>query len=337
MVMCARKILLATILWCSLNVVCNATELNADFVSVLNGDAQIRYFKVGFPGDLFIVNGEPINGEVYYEGSMQKDTFWVGNCTNSPPLSGQINPGAFIGASYKDVWTYRDDAVSISPKDSKVRSVLDGQAQQICAWAYKACGIGLMIKPGTFHLQPDNTFDAEDANNGHAISGHFEVGPNGFPTRCEYTDRSYPGAKAVAEYSYPLSNNKSQMPNRITTSIFNGSTNMGGSEYQILACDFGSSPLPPDGYTVDFMTNFGHVNLQMRDIAGTTVFRDGLTYRLRHGQLTLTSHTRAQTMSRMRGRRMIIILLMMTAAILPLWLIARTKAASVSQQAGYTK
>jgi len=72
----------------------------------------------------------------------------------------------------------------------------------------------------------------------------------------------------------------------------------------------------------------------VRDIVGTTVYQDGLTYRKgRDGKLKLVSMILAQSDQHTTGRRNIVFVLLGIITIVPLWLFARAKVVTLRERA----
>jgi hypothetical protein len=302
-----------------------SANLDQQFVDFLNGKASVRYFKVGLLGNLFIVNDKPIEGWVYYEGGIQDDTFWIRNCADSPTNSGQILPGWITGMSHKEYWVYRDEAVGLSIRNSKTPSPLDTRAEAALMFVRKALGIGAAIEPGSFQVDSNNDFVARIKD--EKIKGHFEVAANGFPTRCEYFGESpyllKLNAKVSVRYVYAAN---SDFFTTLTATIHKGPVEVEKTEYRVIACEFGTSALPAEGYSVDYMTNFGGVNLRVRDLVGVTVITNGVMYKKApNGKMTVINNDVKVMQVQTRRRHGVILIVMSITMILPIWLVARSR------------
>src|ERR1043166_7889877 len=230
-----------------------ATELCADFQALLKGEAPIRYFKIGF-SNLFRADQKPIPGWVYYEGSIQNDTFWIRNCTNSPNAPAILMPGWLVGMSHKDNWGYSNDRVSLSARGASIPSALDKRAEQVMDVTEQALGLGASVSRGSFKLLPNNDFQAE-VKSGGTIKGHFEVSPDGRPLRCEYSGEQWPDARAVVTYAYTGAAEKSCLPTSLKYEAFGKLRALVHvEEYQFAALELGEASVPPEGYTIESLT-----------------------------------------------------------------------------------
>jgi hypothetical protein len=177
------------------------------------------------------------------------------------------------------------------------------------------------------NIASDNIFAAEVINgtNLNTITGHFNVSPEGCPTRCEYKADNWPSAKVVVSYDYAGFTPSTCMPMAFTVDAYNLLTRVHSVGYKIVACDFGELPLPSVGYTIDLLTNLGGINLRIRDIMGTVVFHDGAIYDMDKtgGLRVVTRDWTVQPTSAQSRRRYAIWGLLLTTALPGLWFIAR--------------
>ena len=300
-----------------------SSELCSDFKKLINGQAYIRYFKVGLPGNIFIVDGKPLNGWVYYEGAIQKDTFWIRNCTNSIAAAAIIMPGWLVGMSRNERWSYSDQMVAISPRGSKVESALDKRTDQVFGMVRQALGLGAATMPGSFHFFEGNRFAAKTAD-GNILKGHFNVSPEGYPLRCEYGGPDWAGMSAVVTYDYDDSERTNCLPSRYSVKTYSLSRKVDEAEYQIVECILGDSVLPEDGFTLESLTNMGGINLTMKNVVGITVHRDGAMFQMgTNGELKRLGQGNVSQADRFQNRRLLI-LCGICVTMLPIsWFIAR--------------
>jgi len=300
-------------------------EMCPDFQMLLQGDTSIRYFKIGF-SNIFYANEKPIAGWVYYEGSIQSNTFWIRNCTNSPSQPAIIMPGWLVGMSYGDFWSYSNDKVTTSPRDSKMPSPVEERAAQIRRILRQALVLGSPILPGSVKYKPDGSFEAKLDNKDKTslISGHFDLAADGRPQRCEFKGDNWQDARLVASYEYA---GESCIPTMISVDSFSLLKRMNTLGYKILACELGELPVSSQGYTIDTLTNLGGINLRLRDQMGTAVFRDGAIYNMdKSGRLRLVNKDwgKAPQPGSVSARRKYVLLVLLLPTVPILWLIART-------------
>jgi len=315
------------------------TELCSDFRQLINGEVPIRYFQIGF-SNVFRANQKSIPGWVYYEGAIQNDTFWIRNCTNSAPEPAIMLPGWLAGMSHSNYWIYSNDKETISPRDGSVTTPVEERAKQAVAMVRQGLGLGVQVLPGSLKTDSDNSFRAKviRGTNSTSISGRFEVLPDGRPSRCEYKSDDWPNARIAVSYVYSERNTNNCLPAAVQVEAFNLLQQIDRVEYRIISCDLGAAQLSDSGYVIDSLTNLGGINLRVRDLLGTVVFRDGAIYNMdKAGKQTLvSSNWEAPPQNfRIRGRHTFIALLGLSTLPL-LWFIARHYR-SVSNKSASTK
>lgn len=301
-----------------------AATLCSDFQVLLKDESPIRYFKIGF-SNVFRANQKPIPGWIYYEGSIQPNTFWIRNCTNSPMEPAILMPGWVVGHSDAGNWSYSNDRVSISPKNS-TPSPLDARVQQVVSIARQAFGLGVATVPGSFKLFGNNDFEAE-AQTGGMIAGHFDVADDGRPMRCEYSGKSWPKLKATLIFGYKELNESNCFPSKITYQVVNSSsTKTQIEEYELVAMEFGAVPLAQEGYTIYSLTNLPGINLKIDELMGGPLIFNGdtISKKAKDGKLVPVRHASGGDSTEPEHSRRIVVLLCLIALGIPFsWFIIR--------------
>lgn len=221
--------------------------LSRDFVDFLNGELYFKYIQVEVPGQMIQYNGELLDTPIYYEGSMQGETFWLKSMEHN---NEGASPGRIVGQSTNEHWMVRPGGhLAKSPRDPSMYET-DAVLQKLKAVYYiylSAVGPGMPLEPGSVSVDEANRFEAKNVHGG-TLSGQFQVDESGRPVRCVYSLSSEKDHQFVVEYDFSGRASDSVIPASYVMKGIAGAKVVASMEFRIPEYEVGTLALPEGGF-----------------------------------------------------------------------------------------